>query len=164
MATLLGKSNDVQEFIGEMGAGLLMHVLGFSSAHLPVFPSVKGPDFMVRQGKNPVWGMVEAKGGSSRLSKGAEYGNQMQWDWIRHWYHWLADRNKGYGAYASDADGKDLWDHWGQGRLKTDSSRAQPIIAVVVSLDLNRPKDQLKIGVQAWTKNKAAWETWRPGF
>jgi RHS repeat-associated protein len=164
ISNLVGRSNDLQEFIGEMGAGLLMHVLGFGKANLPVFPSVKGPDFMARQGKTPVWAMVEAKGGSSRLSKGAEYGDQMQWDWIRHWYHWLASKNQNYGAHSSDADGNDLWDYWGHGRLKTNDGNAKPIVAVVVSLDLNRPKDQLKIGVQAWTNRETAWNKWRSDF
>lgn len=163
VSRMLGKSNDAQEFFGEIGAGLLMHVLGFHSADLPVFPSVKGPDFMLRQGKSSVWAMVEAKGGTSRLSKGADYGDQMQWDWIRYWYHWLAFKNQGYGAYVSDADGKDLWDHWGQKRFARDSGSAKPIAAAVVSLDLNRRKDQLKIGIQAWTNNEVQWDKWK-GF
>ncbi len=163
VSRMLGKSNDAQEFFGEIGAGLLMHVLGFRSADLPVFPTVKGPDFMLRQGKSSVWAMVEAKGGTSRLSKGADYGDQMQWDWIRYWYHWLAFKNKGYGAYVSDADGKDLWDHWGQKRSASEFGSAKPIVAAVVSLDLNRSKDHLKIGIQAWTKIEVQWDKWK-GF
>ncbi len=104
--------------------------------------------------------MLEAMGGSSKLSKGAKYGDQMQWDWIRHWYFWLANKNQGYGAHASSADGKDLWDHWGHGATKNNFGTAKPIATAMVSLDLSRPKDQLKVGLQAWTNTQGFWDKW----
>lgn len=160
VAKMLGRSDKLQEFIGEMGAGLLMHTLGFGNAKLPAFPSVHGPDFVMRQGSAPVWAMVEAKGGRGKLSTGASYGDQMQWRWIRHWYHWLAKSNQVYGAHGSAYDGKDLWDHWGQGDNERSSSNAKPIIAAVANLDLNRAKDNPKVGIQAWTNRERDWKPW----
>jgi len=151
VTNILGKSNGVQELIGEMGAWMMARLMKFRNADLPEFPKVHGPDIFARHEQSSVWAMIEAKGGTSRLSKGAKYGDQMQWKWIRHWYEWLADKNNN-----KSNDGDDLHNDY----HSPFPSNANPIVAMVVSLNLRRRKDHLKIGVQSWTNNETPWNNW----
>lgn len=92
--------------------------------------------------------MVEAKGGS-RLSRGASYGHQMGQRWIDHWYDELAKTNNGITT-----DGTDLYNSY------YGTTTPQPIAAMVVSLNLQKKKDQLKVGVQAWTSATNSVSPW----
>jgi RHS repeat-associated protein len=148
---LLGKSNGVQEVIGELATGMLAKVINFKELKLKVFPPVVGPDFFLRQKKTGLYGIFEAKGGTSRLSTGARYGDQMNWRWINHWYKYLADNNRGLTP-----DGTALY------RAYYPQSRRKSILAVVTSLNLNRRKDQMKMGIQLWAKRPptSTWRNW----
>ncbi len=146
---ILGKSNQTQELISEVATYLLKSLMNFKRADLPAFPTVHGPDFFDKQQNSGLWGIFEAKGGTSRLNRSTSHGSQMGHDWIRYWYEKLGDDNA-----SRSADGQQLNLAYGLGT---------PIAAVVVSLNLNRKKDELKLGFQPWTPNPLAFERWR-GF
>ena len=148
---LIGRSNKSQELIGEVVAYVMARLMNFRKADLPVFPTVHGPDFWLKQENSGIWGVVEAKGGTSKLSRKPtkNYGRQMDHQWIGHWYEKLGRDNR----FRSD-DGKQLWN---------DNQVLKPIMAAVVSFNLDRTGAELKMAVQAWTANAAAFNKWQ-GF
>lgn len=145
----IGKSDNAQEVIGEVAAYLIARLMNFVSPDLKT-PKVHGPDFWLKQQQYGFWGVVEAKGGRSKLSrKETSYGFQMDHQWIGHWYEKLGKDNE----LRSD-DGK---------KLLNDYQAGTPIMAAVVSLNLDRKDSELKMAVQAWTANAAAFNKWQ-GF
>jgi RHS repeat-associated protein len=145
VSRILGKSNSVQEFLGEIATRMLAGLMNFKSLNLPWFPTVVGPDFFLRQKNTGIYGMFEAKGGTSRLSRRmTRYGRQMDWRWIDHWYRELGTRNpRGDGPAILAAH-----------------TSGDPLVAVVASLNLQRRNQELKMAVQLWTANPASWRNW----
>ncbi len=157
---VLTKINKVTEIIGEIGTRMVAASLGFDDWNLRWKRPQNGPDYFGKNMSLGVWGMFEAKGGSSKLSKGAEYGSQMNWRWIDHWFREI---------------GKDLpgeQNRWAKTQIRNAYKNEEPLLAMVVSLDFHRasrsrrPSDQfrnddeLRIGFQAWTRNRERWEPW----
>lgn len=133
---------------------VIADAIGFEKADLPRGTGRQGPDLWAKNGG--VWGVFEAKGGTAKLARGnrapkldgrRQY-NQFQWNWIDYYYDLLATQNR-----RESGDGPQLY---------ADRGGPEPIVAMVVSLDLNRKgdKDHLRIGVQPWTINRALWNNW----
>ncbi|QDU44642.1 hypothetical protein Mal52_31280 [Symmachiella dynata] len=69
--------------------------------------------------------MFEAKGGSSKFSEGAKYGDQMNHDWIKHWYVEVGKKYKGV-------------DTWQKQQIRNAYSNRDPLLTMVASLDFHR--------------------------
>ncbi|WP_339908689.1 hypothetical protein [Symmachiella dynata] len=151
------KINRVTEIIGEDGLRMVAQTLGLEDWKLSWKRQNNGPDFWGKNSSLDIFGMFEAKGGSSKLSEGAKYGDQMNHDWIKHWY---VEVGKKYKAV----------DTWQKQQIRNAYSNREPLLTMVASLDFHRANrsgasnlldnDELRIGFQVWTFEKTAWEEW----
>lgn len=69
-ANMIGSTRKGQELLGEMGTAFILYLAGFQSGGLKRAHDDWGPDGIVRHSVKPmIWGVFEAKGGSSELGK-----------------------------------------------------------------------------------------------
>jgi hypothetical protein len=85
--------NSLQEFLAEMATSVISYTLGFEQTSLS-WHKKHGPDQVARHATG-VWGIFEAKGGTSRLSHSStSKGPQMQGLWISKWLEDIISRNR----------------------------------------------------------------------
>jgi hypothetical protein len=143
--------NALQEFLAEMATSVITYTLGFEQTNLS-WHKKHGPDQVARHSTG-VWGIFEAKGGTSKLSHSVtSKGRQMQEGWISNWLEEIIERNRRTEA------GKEL-------KVAYDSR--SPMLAAVTRLSMeDLPGDrvgvELHIGVQKYQRG-ATMEKWK-GF
>jgi RHS repeat-associated protein len=131
----LGRSNLLQEVIGEIGLAVVSLGLGFEHKFLRV-NSVHGPDQIVYHPKLDLWGIFEAKGGTGRLARGrraASYGDEMSGRWITHHLQTLRRKDTG---------------------LDSAIEAKQNMLAAVVRVQSRRNELSLRVGFQVYESNR----------
>lgn len=130
---------DAQEIVGEFGTALIINLLGFQQCPFKWSwsQSNQGPDQVSRyqKGAIDVWGIFEAKGGTSKLSdKPTQWGTQMSKGWISHWLKEIIRLNSGPQKIA----------------LQTAWTSGAPMLAAVVKLNLLNVGHQFRIVIQRY--------------
>ena len=166
------RSSTAQEIIGELGTFLMAKLMTFDYAKgLERAHGRHGPDFILRNKKNTdVWAIMEAKGGSSTLGTSGLVRPprppgffipptvprpypQMGKYWIEYWLRHTYIKN------STNAAGIDL---------RTDFLAGKPMLAMVVSLNLQRPNNgkDVKIAAQGFIPPSGGlgYNAWPAGF
>ncbi len=116
--------------------GMMAHMLGFEHTWIR-FHSVHGIDQIARRKSLNIWGILEAKGGTSGLASGsraASYGAEMSHQWITYSLEQAVERST--ETSASD--------------LRRSLIANDAMLATVFKLNVNAKKFDLRIGAQAY--------------
>ncbi|MCA9039981.1 MAG: RHS repeat-associated core domain-containing protein, partial [Planctomycetaceae bacterium] len=135
-AKAAGIKGGAQELAGEMFTHVIVSLMGFRTMSDWTWHSIHGPDQIASRDLNiegipMLWGIFEAKGGTSKLGTsklgnftGPEY-NQMSGQWLNHWARKIINDPANSGRYLENFE-----------EAYGDSNR--DMLAVVVSLNVNR--------------------------
>ena len=122
MARRIGGLQFLQEQLGEWGTSIISGASGLQHTKMTLH-TPQGIDQLRFHKDAGFWAVIEAKGGTSRLSKEASYGAEMSPKWIRHWIKdTLGDTDNSAGGGDVGKEHRKLKSTWDSNRSKIDSS------------------------------------------
>jgi hypothetical protein len=137
----LGVLNLIQERLGELVTGAAAeYLLGFKRTTLRLNDGPQGIDQLSRHSITGVWGVFEAKGGSSRLGT-AQYGpggkevQQMSGYWINYWLDRTINDDRNFANPE-------------RGLLRTARRSPAPMAAVVTRFNNETSSYQIRVTAQ----------------